>query len=588
MTPDLPEAPPAPVTPDLPETPPASMTIEDPQEAELEALLPDSLWDAIREARNALLAAQPLVTTAPAGALLDGAEACAYLEKCMRWMVDEATRASAAASSAHWLYLLRRLSRNLLAGQQPSTWANAQFTAEVLSGMAGASEADGIESDDILQFAVSEDPIPSLLRLLACARLHVSMSASYRWCAKGAALRFPSADAPAGAFVEVVQSAELEDAVRLYDDRHGAEQGTGIAWRSTSGVHLPGQLDATGAGVVLVALPAEPQTLTVDADIVREAVGVPSGVGQVKLAVRFHTDVIGVAEIADLMRQGYWADRPLIGLLACLRIALNAGIVTGLNVARRGHTVFPAERFEKLLATSLDDLRTLYPDVVGDVQLADILPPLLARSGSVWPLRPGPIVRRSGGNVVLDIAAASSNLLTELSVPGRGGGRLPNVRGRAFEHNVQDIIDDGLWRPSEALRKLRGRSLRLGGRAVTDIDVVGEQDGILLAGSAKSVPYDDDLERGEYRSVRNLADRCDAFVANWADRLGALRESPVGDNYYLSRFRELIGVVVLPFPPFCRTGPATEYAAPGLRAVSSLSELKTWVDGEATSLRFVK
>ena len=571
---------PAPATPDVPDKPPAVMKLDDPQEAELEALLPDTLSAATRETLDALLAAEPLAATAPAGALLDGAEACAYLERCMSWMVAEATRASAATSSAHWLYLLRRLSRHLLAGQQRSTWANRQSTAEVLSGMAGADRAEGTTSDDdSLQFAVSADLIPSLLRLLACARLHVDLSGMYRWCAKGAALQFPGADAGVGAFVGVVQSAELEAAVRLYDERHAEEGHREIGWRSTSGVHLPGQLDETGAGVVLLAFPADPLTLTIDADILREDMGIPSGVRQLEVAVRFHTEAIGVAEIAGLMRQGYWADRSLVGLLACLRIALNASITTALNVMRRGYTVFSAERFEKLLAIGLDDLRRLFPDVVGNVQLADILPELLARSGSVWPLRPGPIIRRSGDNVLLDIAAASSNLRAELSVPGRGGGRLANVRGRAFEQNVQDIIDDSPWRPGEALRELRGRSLRVGGRTVTDIDAVGERDGILLAVSAKSVPYHDDYERGEYRSVRNLVDRCDAFVAEWADRLGALRESPVGDNYDLSRFRDVTGVVVLPFPPFCRTGPATEYAAPGLRAVSSLSELKTWVDG---------
>jgi hypothetical protein len=560
----------------------AVMTLEDPQESELEALLPNSLSDAARETLDALLAAEPLAATAPEGGLLDGAEACAYLERCMLWMVAEATQVSAATSSAHWLYLLRRLSRHLLAGQQPSTWTNRQLTAEVLTGMAAVGRANGTTSDDdMLQFAVSADLIPSLLRLLACAKLHVDLSGLFRWCAKGAALQFPGADAGVGAFVKVVKSAELEAAVRLYDERHAEEGQSDIGWRSTSGIHLPGQLDETGDGVVLAAIPAEPRTLTIDADILREHVAIPSGVSQVEVAVRFHTVAVGVVQIASLMRQGYWADRPLLGLLACLRIALNAGTATALNVAQRGYTVFPAERFESLLATGLNDLRTLFPDVVRNEQMADILPELLARRGMVWPLRPGPIVRRSGDNVLLDIAAASSNLLAELSVPGTGGGRLPNVRGRAFEQNVQEIVDDSPWRPGETLRDLRGRSLRVGGRTVTDIDAIGERDGILLAVSAKSVPYDDDYERGEYRSVRNLADRCDAFVAEWADRLRALSDCPVGDNYDLSPFRGVTGVVVLPFPPFCRIGPATQYAAPGLRALSSLSELKTWVDSAA-------
>jgi hypothetical protein len=76
--------------------------------------------------------------------------------------------------------------------------------------------------------------------------------------------------------------------------------------------------------------------------------------------------------------------------------------------------------------------------------------------------------------------------------------------------------------------------------------------------------------------VRNLADRCESWVTDWARRLQMLRDNPLGDNYDLSRYRGVIGVVVLPMRPFCRIGPATEYASPGLRVVSSLTELATW------------
>jgi len=55
--------------------------------------------------------------------------------------------------------------------------------------------------------------------------------------------------------------------------------------------------------------------------------------------------------------------------------------------------------------------------------------------------------------------------------------------------------------------------------------------------------------------VRNLADRCDTFVEEWTERIAALRANPIGDKYDLSQHREVIGVVCLPFVPFCRIGP---------------------------------
>jgi hypothetical protein len=61
-----------------------------------------------------------------------------------------------------------------------------------------------------------------------------------------------------------------------------------------------------------------------------------------------------------------------------------------------------------------------------------------------------------------------------------------------------------------------------------------------------------------------------------------LEENPVGDNYDLSRYRTIIGVVCLPFTPFCNIGSATTYIQPGLHSVSSLSELATWLRSDTS------
>jgi hypothetical protein len=163
--------------------PPATVTYTDPQEQELQALLPEDLWDAMRATLDAFLAAEPLAAAAPPGAVLEGAAACEFLERCMRWMVAEAARAATATSSAHWLYLLRRLPPRYLAGQQPGTQVANQFTAEVLSALAGGDApgtlaAGNAGRDETFQFPVGADLIPALVRLLSCARLRMCRTSS--------------------------------------------------------------------------------------------------------------------------------------------------------------------------------------------------------------------------------------------------------------------------------------------------------------------------------------------------------------------------------------------------------------------------
>jgi hypothetical protein len=576
-----------------------TLAFEDAQEGELRALLPPDLRDEMRTVLETFLAAEPLAQKAAPGTVIEGAAACEYVEHCMRWMIAEAARASTATSSAHWLYLLRRLPQQLLAAEQRGTSIANQFTAEVLSAMGGgagagtvaAGNADGQETH---QFDVPAELIPALVRLLACARLHVELTAMYRWCAKGAALEFPGPDADPGAFVRRVQDDELAAAVALYDARGAAAGPGGMGWRLQSGALLLSKSDLyerqddTTDSVVMAVMPvAASEPVIVDADQFREILGIPKGVRRLQFTPRFAHQDIGLTEIADFMRQGYWADRSLIGLLTVLRSVFQSDVPTYLNVSLRGYAVCAAQRLEELLGDSLDDLRPLFPGAVEDLRVADVLSEIRTgegSEGSVWPVQPGPILRSAGGYVLLDMAAASSALLAAMSIPGRGGGRLPNLRGSVFEQNVQDMIEFSPWRPGAELRAMRGRALRVGGRTVTDLDAVGEQDGVLLAVSVKSIPYSGDLERGEYRAVRNLADRCESWVADWAQRLRVLRESPRGDNYDLTPFRNVIGVVVLPTVPFCRLGPATEEVAPGLRAVSALTELASWVTADPAEL----
>lgn len=558
--------------------------IADAHEDELKELVPNALHHDLVVALNGMLEENPPESMLAAGESLEGAAACDYLLRCMSWPIAEAERAAAAASPARWLYLLRRVATRHLVGHHPTTWMVQQFTAEALSATGTMTEeVDAFPANAHAAgthgFAISPVLLPDLCRLLACAILVNEIGVMYRWCAKGAALELTGSGVVGRAFVRVVHTPELAGAVALYDSRIG-EGDTGLGWQSESGARFLGQATDSAATPLLGAFPYTGDgPITLDADYFREDLRLPPMVTQLEVRPRFRVVAIDARGVSDFLARstgGAWPATSLVALLGCLRAAFARNSAAFLNIVRHGYVMFSAGGFDEAVRDALDDLRAIFPGMV-DLSASEVIAELHAKTGSVWPLRPGPVIRTAVDAVYVDVAAATARLRDELGIPGQGGGRLPNMRGDLFEHDVQDVIADSPWSPGDSLLALRGRQLRLKGRTVTDIDAAGERDGVLLAVSVKSVPYSAEYDSGEYRLVRNLANRCEEFIRDWAARMTVLMQNPIGDNYDLSRYRTVIGVVCLPFIPFCHLGPATEHVAPGLRAVSSVAELAAWL-----------
>jgi hypothetical protein len=72
----------------------------------------------------------------------------------------------------------------------------------------------------------------------------------------------------------------------------------------------------------------------------------------------------------------------------------------------------------------------------------------------------------------------------------------------------------------------------------------------------------------------------DNEVATWDAKVARLRAQPVGTNYDLSAYSELIGVVVLPEVPWTADRNSVREVAPGLRVAVSANELDRWMHGE--------
>ena len=200
---------------------------------------------------------------------------------------------------------------------------------------------------------------------------------------------------------------------------------------------------------------------------------------------------------------------------------------------------------------------------------------LAAVHASVWPLSSGNVVRRFRDNLLIDTTSASHALLHRIEL-----GRSPllgNLRAREFELQCQDLIDGTAWLPPPELKALRGRTLRAGGRALTDIDAIGVKERSLLIVSCKSVIYDRDYDQGDFRVIRNTQATVDQAVIEWGAIVAELRRQRRGENFDFSQFDEIVGVVCTPFAPYSSDDRTLAFTRPNLRVSSSMLELRNWL-----------
>ncbi len=172
--------------------------------------------------------------------------------------------------------------------------------------------------------------------------------------------------------------------------------------------------------------------------------------------------------------------------------------------------------------------------------------------------------------VLVDLVGASRALDDGHVRPA--GGADANEWTKLFETQVQDVIDGTPWRPSDEVRGLIGRTLRLHGNAITDIDAVAERDGTVLLIDAKAWASPATLEFGEFWAVNARRQTVEKAVSQWQQKMEIVRQNP--HVLGLKTVPRVFGVVVAPEAPYVLPGACTEEVVAGLLAASSLPELE--------------
>lgn len=303
-----------------------------------------------------------------------------------------------------------------------------------------------------------------------------------------------------------------------------------------------------------------------------------------KVLVRFGPTGIELDVLFDLYRLPAMAainidDGAVLNLITLLlggRL-LESRRLAALQVMQLGYFVVDPSEWDGLAgekyASVCDRIRSALPQLNAPATFELFSAACHDHLGSAWPIVHGNPVRTTRVYVCIDMWAASMGFIAAFQFP-KVQGQVANERGTWFEDVVQELIDTTPW-AAPKIRSLRQKPLTLGGKTLTDIDAIGTRGRDLLIVSCKSIPYTMDYDRGSYNSIRNAETTVVNAVAHWKDIVETLNATRVGDNYNLSGFDRIIGVVCTPFAVYTKSAEALSSTSTAgyLHWASSLDEL---------------
>ena len=506
-------------------------------------------------------------------------EAFTMLNRARLWLETYLSNLASGYSPLRWLWMMRRIPHHVFSSPLPTTFGYDQALAETLTARSQKSDSRlEIRKDGICSYSIFGATIRRLAEFSAAARYLSGLHAGLRWAAKVQSLLKRDAKPV------LISEPALVDAVRLYDQR--GSSGTPF---QRSGTILGTPADLHQGPSVLYLHRKEPELLPLPADYIPDMNSGTSRDDKILVLCRFVPRSISLEPFTRLLKMTdqltIWPREAMILILLLwgawrMIFRHRAGF---LSVLTRGYLLLDEELIEYLYHPILAEYDSHFGELFHGnkppASAENFLTELGKISGRTWPLRPAPVVRREKQITCVDLLAAGECLNAVLEAP-ISDGVIPNVRGQHFELLTQELIDRSSWKPGSEIGDLRGRTLRIGGAPVTDIDAIGERNDELLAVSCKSVIYSGEYDSGDFRTVRNAASAIINAVKEWQAKMSLLHSVKRGDNFDLSKFSTIIPVVCTPANIYVPIGLATAEVRPALRAASSVAELAAWLGVE--------
>ncbi|HEY4177964.1 MAG TPA: hypothetical protein VGM90_14050 [Kofleriaceae bacterium] len=563
--------------------------------------LEDALTPAVlgAAARSSLMDLQPIIDAEVrrhdvANGTCPAERASSVLRACIELGTAALTRQINGYSSLRWLYLLRRVPDFVFEGEYTTTRGYDTALAEVISGSAqGASRVQvaGVQRS----YPLDPTVVKRLARFCAGVKLLSCLHRDFRWAGKRTNFEFRIGKLPRRR-----PEAALARSVELYDEkveRFGSlgRMGTVCFGEATPNIDLRAMLRTLGGDPLAMLIRVRRVLKSFVAEVPAPNTDlVGEEFATVQTRARYLLTPVPLQNLDSLLQRASETDQVILDATAAALLFLLFASTLYLVEHRAGFLGVTMTGYlqsdEAFLLSQMAKAFTIMPAPIrtilerAKVESSEQIVGLLENMhGCAWPLEPGPVLRRDGNALSLDLAAAGQRLTDAIVYP-KGQGDLGNARGDHFELRVQEAIDESRCRVPEPFRKLRGKTLLRNGNAITDLDAIAKVDErTLLFISCKSVIYEPDYDAGEFLAVRGAASTVRSAEDVWRRKLAELRGNPKGQNYDFSGWT-LAGLVCTPTVVWTELGRCTEPIFPGLNAVASLPELQEWLAAPAPTI----
>lgn len=469
-------------------------------------------------------------------------------------------------STYEWIWLLRRLPLETIPHRIDSTPPYVVRVAQTLASRSRMLCVGTNRKNGSIYFTVDKGKISRLRQLVAAAICIQRVHAMVRLVGKGAQLTQSS-----GSVNCIFADPSIQPAIDLFDRR------------ARLGDHF---LSAVGIIDSEQKMRTEPRSA--NADPLSSTIWLPTNTNLLRSdEPRFIPQIINIdllMRLTDLTDTRYEDIIDLLVILDSILSAASRDLPSLVNLYRVGYAVVSRRDLKRFVGRSISRLRKAgimeaHGEFdVGHFTALKVIERLRKSEAELLPLSSSQALIDIGQNAMLDGYSATARLKTILEV-GNHGGEPSNIRAAIFEQLIQQTIDQSPCRPRGYLRNLIGRTVSDELGHITDIDCIAETSEFVLMIDCKSKVRSRAFECGEYLSVRNIRTALEKAADDWTSKVTRIAKTDVMSK----EARTILGIVCTPFIPFVISEGSRTIVLPGLRHVSSASELDEWLAAQHAS-----